>query len=198
MPPACTNSIISLIGFPRPPVGPHLHHTLRALGGLHHVPAFGNRQTERLLDIHVLTGVAGVDEHGRVPVVGRSDDHRVDLFVRQQLLVLFIFLRSGARLLDGKLHVVVAQIADGGGDLVAVFEESVVDLIATIAESDVTHPDPVIGSQNAGVTGGGSRKAAARAKSRRVITPYSTKPTPPIRLTPAVTPAKGLWTSTAT
>ncbi len=38
----------------------------------------------------------------------------------------------GAGFLDGEIHVVVPQIANGDGFVVAKFEESIVDLVATI------------------------------------------------------------------
>ena len=90
MPPERTNSAASLIRFPGAPVGAHLYDALGALGRFHHFAAFDDGQAERLLDIDILTGVAGIDEHRGMPVVGRGDDHGVDVFVFEELLVLFV------------------------------------------------------------------------------------------------------------
>ena len=51
---------------------------------LNHRPAFGDTERKRLLDIHVLARLAGLNRLQRVPVVGRGDDHRVHLFHREQ------------------------------------------------------------------------------------------------------------------
>ena len=44
-------------------------------------PAFANVVRDRLLDVHVLAGVAGQDRGRRMPMVGRGDDHGVDRLV---------------------------------------------------------------------------------------------------------------------
>src|ERR1700739_794404 len=42
---------------------------------------------QRPLTVDVLAGYHGVDGNLLVPVVGRADDHRVDIFARQDFLV---------------------------------------------------------------------------------------------------------------
>ena len=42
---------------------------------------------QRLLDVDVLAGRAGVDRHRHVPVVGRGDQHGVDVLAGQQLVI---------------------------------------------------------------------------------------------------------------
>ena len=54
---------------------------------LDHLAAFGDRQRQRLLAVHVLARLAGVDRHQRVPVVGRGDDDGVDVLAVEQLAV---------------------------------------------------------------------------------------------------------------
>ena len=130
----------------------HLRHALRALGGFHHLAALDDGQRERLLHVHVLAGIAGVDEHQRVPVVGRGDDDRVDVFVVQQLVVVVILFGIGARFLDREIHVVVAQVADGHGLLIAVLEKGVVHLIAAVAQADVAHAHAIVGAHDSGIT----------------------------------------------
>ena len=49
------------------------------LGGLDHAAPFMDGERERLLDIDVLAGIARVDRHQRVPMVGAGDDDGVDV-----------------------------------------------------------------------------------------------------------------------
>ncbi len=86
-----------------------------------------------------------------MPVIRSGDHHGVDGFVVQQFVKVRIFGGRRAGLLDGEVHVVVAQVADGGGLLVAIFEKRIVDLVAAVAQADVAHADAVIGAENAGI-----------------------------------------------
>ena len=90
--------------------------------------------------------MAGVDEHQRVPVVRRGDDHRVHGLIVQQLAVVGVLARMGARLLSREVHVVVAQVAQGHGLLVGPFEKRVVHLVAAVAQADIAHTDAVVGA----------------------------------------------------
>ena len=49
---------------------------------------FGQIVRQRLFDVHVLAGRAGVDRDRHVPVVGRADHHGVDVLARQQLVII--------------------------------------------------------------------------------------------------------------
>ena len=51
---------------------------------------------QRLLAVHVLARLAGVDRDQRVPVVGRGDDDRVDVLVVEQLAVVGVGLAGPA------------------------------------------------------------------------------------------------------
>ena len=75
---------------------------------------FGQVVRERLFDIHVLAGGAGVDRHRHVPMVGRGDQHGVDVLAVQQLaIVLGGERRRSASFLPGR-QVLVPHVADGG------------------------------------------------------------------------------------
>src|SRR6266568_6060833 len=50
-----------------------------------HRPRFMNRLAQRLLAVDVLARSGGGGRDQRVPMVGRRDDHRIDVFSRQQL-----------------------------------------------------------------------------------------------------------------
>ena len=65
-------------------LGAHLHDAIVAAGGVDHQPAVADVVRDRLLDVDVLAGVAGVDAHDRVPVLGRGDHDRVDVAVLEQ------------------------------------------------------------------------------------------------------------------
>ena len=58
-----------------------LHQSLLLLRGFHKQPAFANVVGDGLFDIDVFAGVHGQDRGGRVPVVRRGDDDRIDRFV---------------------------------------------------------------------------------------------------------------------
>ena len=60
-----------------------------------HPAAFADEERQRLLDVHVLARRAGHHGHERVPVVGRRDDHGVNVFVVEQLAEVAVAL--GAR-----------------------------------------------------------------------------------------------------
>ena len=46
---------------------------------------FAQHERQRLLDVDVLAGAQRRDGHERVPVIGRGDDHRVDVLAVEHL-----------------------------------------------------------------------------------------------------------------
>ncbi len=153
MPPPRTKSGL-LQELRRTPVNAYLRNALRLFRDLHHPPAFGDRQRQRLLHVHVLARPAGVDEHQGMPVVRCGDRDGVDIFRVEQLSVVVVFRGLGARLHNGEVHVAVLKIADSDRLLIAVFEKSVVHLIAAIAEPDVAHADAIVRADDPGITKG--------------------------------------------
>ena len=65
--------------------------------GLDHPPAFAHVVADRLLDVHVLAGLAGPDRRQRVPVVRRGDRDRVDRLVVEHPADVLHELRLGRR-----------------------------------------------------------------------------------------------------
>ena len=63
---------------------PALHDPAVVAGGGGHDLALVDRVGQRLLDVDVLAGGAGVDQLQAVPVVGGADDHRVEVVVLEQ------------------------------------------------------------------------------------------------------------------
>src|SRR5438552_17800417 len=59
----------------------HLDHAAVLPGRRHHLLSFPELVGKRLLNINVLAGLTGPNCRQRMPVIGQSDDHRVDGFV---------------------------------------------------------------------------------------------------------------------
>ena len=68
---------------------------------LHHLRALLDRVRDRLLDVDVLARGDGVERHLLVPVIGRPDQHRVDLAVVEDAAVLGRLERGRAGNLRG-------------------------------------------------------------------------------------------------
>jgi hypothetical protein len=77
---------------------------------------------------------AGFDEHEGMPVVGRRDRDCVDILALDQLA---IFLRR-------QIQILILEIANGDCLLIAMLEEGIVDLIATVPQPDETHADAIV------------------------------------------------------
>ena len=76
---------------------PHLRDHLRDLRLPAHLPHLPHRVCERLLAIHMLAHFHRRHRHGRVPVVGRRDRHRINLVAqfREHLAPVLIVRRAG-------------------------------------------------------------------------------------------------------
>jgi hypothetical protein len=146
------NEVDSLVvGGPRATIGADLHDTLGTLSGFHHFSPLNHRQTQRLFHIDVFAGVASINEHEGMPVVRRGDDHCLDVLVFDQLAVLLMLSGCGARFLYGKIHVIFAEITKCYCLAVLMFQKSIVKLVASITEADITHAYSVIGPENTAV-----------------------------------------------
>ena len=67
-----------------PLLGANLDDLLVAILGLDHSGTFHKAMRERLLDVHILPRVTGIDRHRDVPVVGRTDQDRVQVFASRR------------------------------------------------------------------------------------------------------------------
>jgi hypothetical protein len=150
-----------------------LRDALGLIGHLDHPPAFLHRQRQRLFDIDVLACATGIDEHDGVPVVGRGDGDGIDVLVVDDTAPVLVFDWRGAGLLHGEIHVVLAQVADCSGDLIAMLEEGVMDLVAAIAKADVAHSQAVVRAENSAIAecGGGGRAESAPGDTRHLFHP---------------------------
>ena len=57
-----------------------------------HLPALLNGERHGLFEVHVLLGVEGRLEHGKVLVIGRGDDDGVEAGLAEQLVVIDVSL----------------------------------------------------------------------------------------------------------
>ena len=62
-----------------------LDHSLVSPRRRNHPAPFAHEQRQRLFHIHVFSRRAGQHRHQCMPVVGRRDDHGIDIFVLEQL-----------------------------------------------------------------------------------------------------------------
>ena len=137
-------------------------------GDLDHAATFGNGEGEGLFDVDVLAGATGVDHHEGVPMVRGGDGDGINVFVFEELAVVFIAGGGGAGFFGGEIEITVIQVADGDGLGVAEFEEAVVDLVAAIAETDEAHAETIIGTEDARVAESGEGKDVATVHVMRL------------------------------
>ena len=99
-----------------------LEHAIELADRLDHRRAFVDRQRQRLLAIHVLARLARLDRRDGVPMVGRGDEHGVDVLAGEHVAEVVVLVAAfGARggavvLVDPLLGVAAAvgvDVADG-------------------------------------------------------------------------------------
>ena len=96
-----------------------------------------------------LPGIACVNELQRVPMVRRCDHDGIDILVVEEFSIFLVFLRCAARFSSGEFHVIFAQITDSDCLGITMFQKCFVDLVSTVADPDVSHPNPVIRAKDA-------------------------------------------------
>ena len=94
-------------------LGAHLDDAVVAPRGLDHLPALVDRAAQRLLAVHVLAGLAGHDRDRGVPVVGRGDQHRVDVLAVQDAAEVLVDVALPDPLLRGG-RVLLVHVAHRG------------------------------------------------------------------------------------
>ncbi len=90
-----------------------LHDALVIVLRIDHGLSFGEVVRERLLNVNVFPGRAGIDGHRHVPMVGRADQYGVDIFAIENLAVLLRRDRLRIGQLLGQIDVHVPNIAYG-------------------------------------------------------------------------------------
>ena len=71
--------------WPRALLRARLHDAFVPARDVDHPAPFAHEERERLFDIHVLARGAGHHGVQRVPMIGRRDDHRIDIAVLEEL-----------------------------------------------------------------------------------------------------------------
>src|SRR6185437_3316339 len=71
---------------------PDLHHPFVFAGGFDHQITFTDTICERFFNIYILTCLAGGNEGQAMPVIRRSNDHRINIPVLQKFSEIFILL----------------------------------------------------------------------------------------------------------
>ena len=150
----------------RPPLRAHLHHPVVAPRRLDHPTALADGERERLLGIDVLARIAGHDRLEGVPVVGRGDDHGIDVLLVEDPAEILVPLDRPAeirqprrdpvaQLLEVRMDLVELPVEGRahrrrrGDDLgILMGAEGVQDLHAAIADAEAADAHPVVGADD--------------------------------------------------
>jgi hypothetical protein len=144
----------------------HLYHPAEAPRRAGHGASFAHHERQRLLHVHVLARLAGVDHLQRVPVIGGVDRHRVEVLQLEQLPVVLELPGLSAHLLRGEIEVGLVQVAKRHDLGVGVLEEGVEDLVAAIAEADEAHADAIACAEHAASADGRADPGRGRRSAK--------------------------------
>src|SRR5207248_1034637 len=140
-----------------PLLGADLHHALVLVLGVDDGPALAEFVRQRLFNIDVLVGGAGVHGDGDVPVVRGGDQDGVHVLAVEHGPV----VAGGERLLVGPgaagLEVGREDIADGGDADVGHLDQRLHQVAAAAAAADQADVEGLVGPEGAG-GGGGQRQ----------------------------------------
>ena len=81
---------------PGKPLHAHLQHALEFFGLVGNHFAFLGRVRHGLLNVHVFAALHGREGDGCMPMVGRGDEHRIDVRPLEHFLVVNVGLAPGA------------------------------------------------------------------------------------------------------
>jgi hypothetical protein len=126
----------------RTPLRSGLEHAFVLPCRLDHQAAFANGQSQGLFAVDVFSRLAGLDAGQGVPMVGRGDDHRIDVPGVQQLAVVGMstaFSRQRGRFRSRAID--VGHGHDPAG------RRQAHQLVAAAADPDVRDPDAIAGSR---------------------------------------------------
>ena len=165
--PAAADQLASfLVVRPGALLGADLNDPVVPPGDVDHPPPLARKERERLLDIHVLARRTGHHGHQGVPVVGRRDDHRVNVVVVEQGPEVGVSAGGAARECDGLVAPAAVDLGDGHDPGVGLIPEVEDVPLADQAETDETQADPVVGPQDPPVRRGGEGRGGPAAEQR--------------------------------
>jgi len=151
----------------------HLHDPIVAARCPDHLAPLVDRPAQRLFAIYVFASLAGHDRDGGMPVVRRSDQHRVDVLPIQDMPEIRVHIAL-ADPLPGRGGAVLIHIANGGDRAARV-----------VVDGQQTHPAPAASDQGRrhalvgrpligstqNVAGDHSRRDQARSRTAQKVTP---------------------------
>lgn len=116
--------------------------------GMHHRQPFRHIMRGGLLTIHMLARFTGVNRDAGVPVVGRGDNHGVDIFALQQASVVRDKGQVGAPCHLGELVALFFVHIRRGDNLAPVGEaaEHAIVIASNSTASDNREPNPLVGA----------------------------------------------------
>ena len=139
------------------PLRPHLDDALVALGRLEHRAPFVNGLGERLLDIHILPGLAGEDGRQGVPMVGRGDEHHIHILAIEHAVEVLHRIGFPAALLLANLDPFgdprFVHVADHDAVHLGVEEETFKVALSHAAAADQAEADLVVWARFGGADG---------------------------------------------
>ena len=123
----------------------HLDHATGLAGDLHHLSPLVDRLRKWFLAVHVLAGPAGHDRLQRVPMIGRGDQHRVDVRLIEDLAEVAVHGRLPAEQFGvGLFHRGPRDVTDRGDLAVGLLHEELHHLAASISRADHSEPHAIV------------------------------------------------------
>jgi len=116
-------------------LGANLHGPIVLASSSDHGSALVDRHASRLFDVHVLAGLTGMDGLYAVPVVGRGDQHRVDVGAFEQVTVIAVRRDSLPRSVHGGSQSAFVHVAHRSNLGLALLLE-----LQHIGQVNVPHP----------------------------------------------------------
>ena len=123
------------------------------------------RQSERLLHVGVFLRPGSRDGNRHVPVVGRGDDHGVDIAAGQQLAEIAVGLALDHSRVG--LAAVFVGVGDGHALRALALLEMAKQLAAPVADADVSERHPFAGRRRIGVAQRGRSDDVRRGRGGR-------------------------------
>jgi hypothetical protein len=153
-------------------LGPELENALFLLQNAAQHLVFLHGKPQWLLHVHVFVGASGGHCHGHVPMVGRRDEHSVNVLPRQQLpevsignaiLVLVAFID----LVERRLQIPLGDIANGHHLRIRLGQGIPHNAAPLRAHTNAAHHHAVAGRRAACLAQGRGRDHGRKSRSRQ-------------------------------
>ena len=127
---------------------PNLHNAFVFFLSVESVLPFREIVGQRLFDIHILAGGAGVHRHGNMPVIGRADQDRVDVLALENFHVIFGGEGAWIGQLASLFEVLVVNVTNGGDANIGDFLERLHESTAAASRAKTADIQRLIGGTN--------------------------------------------------